>query len=67
MTQNAIMTRDECRVKENLPRMGGNAAVLTAQSNMLPIDKLGQATPGSAAADALKAWLDLDVPAKEKS
>lgn len=65
MTQNGIYTRDDCRVLENKPPMGGNAAVLTVQSNMLPIDKLGQATPGSAAADALKAWLDMDVSAKE--
>lgn len=41
MTQNGIMDRDECREKENLPKRGGNAAELTVQSNMLPIDKLG--------------------------
>ena len=41
MTQNGVMTRDECRIKENLEPQGGNAAVLTVQSNMLPIDKLG--------------------------
>lgn len=64
MVQNGIFTRDYCRAKENEPPMGGNAAVLTVQSNMLPIDKLGQSMPGSAAADALKAWLELDV--KEK-
>lgn len=70
MTQNGVMTRDQCRQLENWPTMGGNAAVLTVQSNMLPIDKLGEAVPGTAARDALQAWLGLDsisagVPAKE--
>lgn len=60
MTQNGIMTRDECRSKENLPKLGGNAKVLTVQSNMLPLDKLGeaQAAPVSAI-DALKAALGI--------
>lgn len=57
MTQNGLMTRDECRAKENLPPMGGNAAVLTVQSALLPIDKLGEHTTATAAQDALKAWL----------
>lgn len=57
MTQNGIMTRDECRVKENLPRHGGNAAVLTVQTNLAPIDQLGQSTDGQAAQAALKNWL----------
>lgn len=45
MTQNGIYTRDDCRNYENLPPLGGNAAVLTVQSNMLPLDKLGLAPP----------------------
>jgi HK97 family phage portal protein len=57
MTQNGIMTRDECRVKENLPRHGGNAGVLTVQTNLTPIDKLGESTDGQAAQTALKSWL----------
>ncbi|MBA1200461.1 phage portal protein [Pseudomonas capeferrum] len=57
MTQNGIMTRDECRVKENLPRHGGNAGVLTVQANLTPIDKLGESTDGQAAQAALKNWL----------
>lgn len=62
MTQNAIYTRDECRQMENLPAKGGNAAVLTAQVNMTPLDKLGDsAVPADAARDALKAWLN-DAP-----
>ncbi|MCY1418234.1 hypothetical protein D9M71_337880 [compost metagenome] len=47
MTQNGIMTRDECRVKENLSRKGGNADVLTVQTNLTPIDQLGGASASS--------------------
>jgi len=45
MVQNGIYTRDEVRAKENLPPMAGNAAVLTVQVNMAPLDKLGQTPP----------------------
>lgn len=42
MVSNGIMTRNECRALENRsPRPG--ADVLTAQSNLLPLDKLGVA------------------------
>ncbi|WP_153076854.1 phage portal protein [Paraburkholderia bonniea] len=58
MTQNGIMTRDECRAKENLPPMGGNAGVLTVQSALLPIDRLGGQTAAASAQDALKNWLN---------
>jgi HK97 family phage portal protein len=58
MVQNGIMTRDECRVKENLSRHGGNAGVLTVQMALTPIDKLGESTDGQAAKSALKSWLD---------
>jgi HK97 family phage portal protein len=59
MTQNGIYSRDDCRIKENLPPQGGNAAKLTVQSNMLPIDLLGQ-DPGGAnqAKSALLDWLN---------
>lgn len=59
MTQNGIYTRDDCRRKENLPPQGGNAAKLTVQSNMLPIDQLGE-DPGGAnqAKSALLDWLN---------
>ena len=57
MTQNGIMTRDECRSKENLPRRGGNADVLTVQTNLSPIDQLGQSNDGQAARAALMNWL----------
>lgn len=62
MTQNGVMTRDECRRLENLPLKGGLADVLTVQSNLLPIDRLGvaSATPASTAKSALLRWLDID-------
>jgi HK97 family phage portal protein len=60
MVQNGIYTRDFVRQKENLPAMGGNAGVLTVQSNLLPIDRLGDQPDGQAAADALKAWLGIN-------
>ncbi|MNN88578.1 hypothetical protein D3C81_2062850 [compost metagenome] len=60
MVQNGIYTRDDCRVKENLPRKGGNAAVLTVQTNLTPIDQLGNTTDGQAVQAALKNWLGQD-------
>lgn len=59
MTQNGIMTRDDVRRLENLPLMGGNANVLTVQSNLLPIDALGLNASGPAAQDALRSWLGI--------
>lgn len=41
MVDHGISTRDECREKEDLPPKGGNAAVLTVQSAMTPLDSLG--------------------------
>lgn len=43
MTQNGIYTRNFCRVLENLEPLDGGDD-LTVQSNLIPIDKLGQAT-----------------------
>lgn len=65
MVQNGIYTRDECRMKENLPKMGGNAAVLTVQTNLSPIDQLGQGDDGQAARAALQNWLDQPATSKE--
>lgn len=47
MVNNGLMTRDEGRLKENLPAKGGNADVLTVQTALIPIDQLGkpQGTP----------------------
>lgn len=66
MTQNGIFTRDFCRLKENQPPMGGNAAVLTVQSNLVPIDRLGMATPGANVQQALKDWLGITEPQPAK-
>lgn len=57
MTQNGIYTRDDVRVKENLSRKGGNADVLTVQSNLVPIDKLGESSDSNSARAALSNWL----------
>ena len=43
LVQNGLADRDEIRAKENLPARGGGAAKLTVQSNLVPIDMLGQA------------------------
>lgn len=59
MVQNGLMTRDECRAKENLPKRGANADVLTVQSNLVPIDQLGEGTGGAAKVrDALRDFLN---------
>lgn len=42
MVNNGILTRDEVRELEDREPMGGNAAVLTVQSAMLPLDVLGK-------------------------
>ncbi len=56
MTQNGLMTRNEGRAKLNLPWMLGGD-VLTAQTNLAPLDKLGAATDGAQARAAMRAWL----------
>jgi HK97 family phage portal protein len=44
--QNGVMTRNEARQLENLPPAEGPGAnALTAQSNLLPLDKLGTQQP----------------------
>ncbi|NLY16636.1 MAG: phage portal protein [Gammaproteobacteria bacterium] len=57
MTSNGIYTRDDCRVRENLPRRGGNADELTVMSNLTTIDSLGADSPEQAARAALRNWL----------
>ncbi len=56
--QNGISTRNEIRGRENwLPMPGGD--VLTVQSNLLPLDQLGQATKAGEgqAKSAMQQWL----------
>jgi len=64
MVSNGILTRDEVRELEDREPMGGNAAVLTVQSAMVPIDALGQGTPADAQAAraALRAFLGVEEP-----
>lgn len=45
MVNNGIMTRDEVRELEELAPMGGNAAVLTVQTALAPLDTIGAAQP----------------------
>jgi HK97 family phage portal protein len=59
MVQNGIYTRDDVRGLENQPKKGGNADVLTVQSNLVPIDKLGETPDATGAQNALKQWLGL--------
>lgn len=59
MVDHGIYTRDFCRELEEQPPMGGNAAVLTVQSAMVPLDDLGQQSTDAAAIarNAMLAWL----------
>jgi HK97 family phage portal protein len=47
MVNNGIWARDEVRLKENMEPRGGNAAVLTVQSALVPLDKLGEKPPAA--------------------
>lgn len=63
MTMNGMYTRDEVRSKENLPKKGGNADVLTVQSALVPLDMLGQAPAAgdaNAVRNALRAFLEIE-------
>lgn len=61
MERNGNLTSDEVRALENWPKMGGNAAVLRVEGNMMPLDKLGEASNNSTtAANAVKSWLGLE-------
>lgn len=57
MVNNGVYTRDDVREKEDLPRLGGNAAVLTVQSAMVPLEDIGKNTDGAQARAALMSWL----------
>jgi HK97 family phage portal protein len=58
MAQNGVMSRNEIRRKENLsPQPGGDQ--LTVQSNLLPLDQLGNAGGDGAAKSALRQWLGI--------
>lgn len=64
MSQNGFITRNEGRVKENLPRMPGGD-VLTVQSNLVPLDQLGKQDDGQSVRAALMNWLQPDKNPQE--
>lgn len=57
MVNNGIFTRDEVRALEDREPMGGNAAVLTVQTALAPLDQIGQADDSAQARAALMNWL----------
>ena len=57
MVNNGILTRDEVRELEERAPMGGNAAVLTVQTALSPLDSLGVVNESEMARTALAAWL----------
>lgn len=57
MVNNGILTRDEVRALEDREPMGGNAAVLTVQTAMAPLDSIAQNSDSAAARAALRNWL----------
>jgi HK97 family phage portal protein len=66
MVNNGILTRDEVRELEDREPMGGNAAVLTVQTALAPLDSLGQVADDSQAARAaLMNWLREATPTGE--
>lgn len=61
MVNNGILTRDEVRELEDLPAMGGNAAVLTVQSAMTTLDSIGATSDSSQARASLRTFLGIDA------
>ncbi|RSE84352.1 phage portal protein [Achromobacter denitrificans] len=57
MVNNGILTRDEVRELEDRAPMGGNAAVLTVQTALTPLDSLGSNTADQQARNAMANWL----------
>lgn len=57
MVNNGILTRDEVRELEDRVPMGGNAAVLTVQTALAPLDSIGSNKADSDARNALRNWL----------
>ncbi len=58
MVQNGLMNRNEGRAKLNLASVSGGD-VLTAQTNLAPIENLGAASESNAAMNAIRNWLGL--------
>lgn len=62
--QNGWMSRDEVRSLENLPPIPGGD-VYTVQTNLTPLEQLGQAPQADVARGAMKAWLSALPVAQE--
>lgn len=65
MVNNGILTRDEVRELEDREPMGGNAAVLTVQTAMAPLDSLGKVSADQQARAALRAFLGVETPLED--
>lgn len=63
MAQNGFLTRNEGRRKENMPSGGPEGDKLTVQSNLVPLDRLGQSAPASVDA-AIQNLIDAAVAAR---
>ena len=63
MAQNGFLTRNEGRLKENMPAKPGGD-ILTVQSNLVPLDQLGKQNESQNVRAALMNWLTAE-PAKE--
>ncbi|MBC7201928.1 MAG: phage portal protein [Pusillimonas sp.] len=59
-SQNGWMDRAEIREKENLPKREGTDT-LTVQSNLTPLENLGQSTASETVRAALRSWLSEDT------
>lgn len=59
MVNNGIFTRDEVRELEDREPMGGNAAVLTVQTAMAPLDSVGTSNDSNQARASMRAFLGL--------
>ncbi|WP_295850988.1 phage portal protein [uncultured Xylophilus sp.] len=65
MVNNGILTRDEVRELEDREPLGGNAAVLTVQSAMTLLDRIGGDTDATQARAALRALLGISEDTKD--
>lgn len=66
MRNNGILTADEIRELEERAPMGGNAAVLTVQGAMVPLDAIGRTTADQQARASLRAFLGIEDQPERK-
>ncbi len=63
--QNGWINRAKVAAMENLPSMPGGE-IYTVQSNLVPLDQLGNQSAEASARAALRQWLGLDQPDQSK-